>query len=239
MSGSKALIIVAEDDENVRAALTDALQAVGHEVEEAANGSALLAKTRGRGRRPDLILLDLRMPVLSGWEFLAIRNSDPVLLMVPVIVISGEDEAPAQFGQNASLRKPVDPRKLRAVVEEVLEETNPDPERRPRPTEPWSIDPERPTLLRNRLGHVVAVVATEREARRVAAAVNGVSQVSTEALQNGIIDKGIECLYELHRYDTDPAFKDEIDAGPGFASVAARREEVARLLGFGTRGRGR
>ena len=86
-------------------------------------------------------------------------------------------------------------------------------------------------MVRNSFGHAVAYFGSDREARRVTAAVNAVSQISTAALESGIIDKGLECLYELHRYDTDSAYRDEIDRGSGFSSLLETREEVAKLLG--------
>ena len=234
MSALKPYLVVAEDDESVRRLLVRTLEEFGYEAVGVANGAAALAKIRGGNRRPDLIVLDLNMPVLNGWEFLAVREGDPVLLMIPVIVLTGETRTPPEMGHSAFLTKPVDSESLKATVARILEEANPDPERAPRPSEPWSIDGSQRTYVRNSFARVVAVLASEREARRVVAAVNGVSRVSTSALENGIIDKGLECLFQLHRYDTDDGFRKELDAGAGLASVLARRDEIARLLDSAT-----
>jgi CheY-like chemotaxis protein len=225
-------LLVVEDDSGLRDTLVRSLESLGHRAEGVANGAAALAKVRGGHRRPDVIILDLKMPILSGWEFLAIRDGDPVLLMIPVILITGEPIDAKDVAPNALLSKPVDLEKLRVVVDRILQESSPDPERAPRPSEPWAVDADRPTLLRNAFDRVVAVVASDREARRVAAAVNGVSQISTAALEQGIIDKGLHCLYDLHRYDTDSAYREELDAGGGLASILEARNEVAKLLRF-------
>jgi CheY-like chemotaxis protein len=231
MTRSKPLIVVAENDEGYRRILLEFLEAEGYQAIEAANGADALQKIRS-GKRPDLILLDLEMPILSGWELLALREGDPMLLMIPVIVLSGKEDPGPEAGSNVFLAKPVSPAKLKLAIEQILDEANPDPERMPRRSEPWSVDGKRPNILRNNFGRVAAFVASEREARRVAAAVNGTSRLSTEALEQGIIDKGLECLYELHRYDTDETFRKELDTGSGVEPLLKRRDEIARVLHF-------
>ena len=57
------------------------------------NGADVLQKIRVTLRRPDLILIDLKMPVLGGWDFLAVREGDPF----PVIVLSGERDSPPEI----------------------------------------------------------------------------------------------------------------------------------------------
>ncbi|MFY9552180.1 MAG: response regulator [Thermoanaerobaculia bacterium] len=231
MVRSKPLVVIAENDEGYRQTVLEFLQAEGYLAIGASNGAEALQKIRS-GKRPDLILLDLEMPILSGWEFLAVREGDPMLLMIPVIVLSGRDNPGLEIGPNAFLAKPVEPAKLKRLIEQILDETNPDPERLPRSTEPWSVDEKRPNILRNSFGRVVAFVASEREARRVAAVVNGTARLSTEALEQGIIDKGLECLYELSRYDTDEKYRKEVETGSGIAPLLNRRDEIARMLHF-------
>jgi len=126
LSPTKPRIVVAENDPEYRRTLLDFLDSEGYEGVEAVNGADALEKIRG-GRRPDLILLDLDMPVLSGAEFLAVRESDPTLLMIPVIVISGAGDRPAEIGSGSFLAKPVSPDKLRRVIVETLDEADPDP----------------------------------------------------------------------------------------------------------------
>jgi CheY-like chemotaxis protein len=227
----RPLVLIAEDDESLRTSLEKFLESEGYDVIATPNGAAALQKIRSGNRRPDLILLDLRMPILNGWEFLAVREGDPVLLLIPVIVLSGEEKQPKpDLGPVVYVTKPVDFAQLGRAVAETLEEAMPDPERLPRASEPWSIHDERPNVIRNRFGRIIAYVRSQREARRLVAAVNGTSRISTEALETGIVDKGLECLYQLNRYDTDQDFKAQLDAETGITSIVARRAEIAALL---------
>jgi CheY-like chemotaxis protein len=86
----KKSILVIEDDDLTRDALRFILQAQGYEVAAAENGQAAL--DRLRECRPDLILLDLMMPVLNGWDFSARIALDPNLACIPVVVCSGAGE---------------------------------------------------------------------------------------------------------------------------------------------------
>jgi CheY-like chemotaxis protein len=227
---ARPLLLVADDDAAARSSLAEALQIEGYEVMGVPNAAVALQKIRGGGRRPDLILLDLRMPVLNGWEFLAIREGDPVLQLIPVIALSGEDDPPSGIGREAFLAKPVDLARLKKMIARVLEESRPDPQRLPRRTEPWSVAGNKPNVIRNAFGHVVSYVASEQQARRIVAAVNATSRISTEALEAGIIDKGLDCLYQLHRYETEPDFQKDLDARVGRDGIVARRAEIATML---------
>ena len=82
-------VLVVEDDEDIRADLTAILRVKGFTVEEAANGREALAHLRD-GRHPCLIVLDLMMPVMNGWELRAAMLADPVLAAIPVVVVSGK-----------------------------------------------------------------------------------------------------------------------------------------------------
>jgi CheY-like chemotaxis protein len=106
----------------MRVLLLDILRAAGYEADGAANGALALERLRVDDAPPDLILLDLQMPVLSGWELLAIREADPRLLLIPVLVISGESNFPAAKLRVPFLRKPVEPPSLLASVAKILQE---------------------------------------------------------------------------------------------------------------------
>jgi CheY-like chemotaxis protein len=227
MENQKAFVLVAEDDTSTRASLVEFLTSNGHEAAGVRNGAELLRRISEKPR-PDLIILDLVMPVVSGWEVLAVREANPAFLLIPVIVISGEVQAPPEIGPTAFLPKPVRLERLRVVINEILEQ--PDPQRAPRRSEPWSVDRVNQNLIRNSFGHVVAFVASAREARRIIAAVNGASQLSTQALEQGIIDKGLECLYDLNRYEVDADYRKQLDETNGRDSIQARRREVASML---------
>src|SRR5207249_2734199 len=81
-------VLVIEDQHYARQALVTTLVIHGCQVSEAANGrEALHLLTEGSA--PDVILLDLVMPIMDGWEFLKTRQKDPRLGAIPVIVVSG------------------------------------------------------------------------------------------------------------------------------------------------------
>jgi CheY-like chemotaxis protein len=70
----------------MRDALVEALRLEGYDVDAAADGAQGLSLARQH--RPDVILLDLMMPIMSGWEFRAAQVGDPRIAEVPVIVMS-------------------------------------------------------------------------------------------------------------------------------------------------------
>jgi two-component system, chemotaxis family, chemotaxis protein CheY len=109
-------VLVVEDDLDVREALVDALTIEGHVVATAGDG--LEALQVARRRPPDLILLDLMMPRMSGWEFRAAQRMDPVLSSLPVIVMSAcSREWDAELRAAAYLTKPFDLDTLLGLVE--------------------------------------------------------------------------------------------------------------------------
>jgi len=78
--------MVVDDERDIREAVTDALQDAGYEVLHARDGAEALSKLRAH--HPDVILLDLMMPGMNGWEFRAAQQGDPELCTIPVIVLS-------------------------------------------------------------------------------------------------------------------------------------------------------
>ncbi len=106
---SKRILIV-EDDRDTREALKIILAAAGHSVRLAANGREALDEL-GNGPSPDLILLDLMMPVLDGWHFLEQKKADPALAPIPVIIVSAAGDLPAKsasLGAVGLLQKPIE-----------------------------------------------------------------------------------------------------------------------------------
>jgi DNA-binding response OmpR family regulator len=82
-------VLVVEDDPDIRDALAEALESQGYEVDRARDGADALRVARARV--PDVILLDLMMPVMNGWAFRAAQRGDRALADIPVIVISAVD----------------------------------------------------------------------------------------------------------------------------------------------------
>jgi CheY-like chemotaxis protein len=86
MEGQPQVLIV-EDDPDLREALAATLGEEGFSLERASNGLEAIELLR-KGLRPRLILLDLTMPIVSGWEFRLFQQRDPELAAIPVILIT-------------------------------------------------------------------------------------------------------------------------------------------------------
>jgi CheY-like chemotaxis protein len=82
----KHTILVVDDDPEIRESLREVLLSAGHDVSTAANGKDALDHLHTR--RPDVILLDLMMPVMNGWQFRDAQKRSRALADIPVIVIS-------------------------------------------------------------------------------------------------------------------------------------------------------
>lgn len=81
-------ILIVEDDPAICDAYRIVLEQEGYEIVTAANGKDALAKLKNGAPLPHLILLDLMMPVMNGWEFLEARRADPALVGVPVVALT-------------------------------------------------------------------------------------------------------------------------------------------------------
>lgn len=82
------MILVVDDDADVRFILREILEAAGHEVVEAAHGAAALDLISPH-RLPDLVLTDLAMPILGGEELIGRLRSAPATAAIPIVVLSG------------------------------------------------------------------------------------------------------------------------------------------------------
>jgi signal transduction histidine kinase len=116
----KGHVLVVEDDQPLRDALGPLLEEDGYEVSLAANGREALRRLY-EDPLPNVILLDLRMPVMDGWQFRTIQKDDPRLGLIPVIAISADDSAQAAaISAEAYLRKPVSPNEILGTIKRVL-----------------------------------------------------------------------------------------------------------------------
>lgn len=110
---ARSPVLLVEDDDHLREVTADALRDSGIDVVEAADGAQGLAAMRAE--LPCLVLLDLMMPVMDGWELARVMAADPMLAAVPICVVSAvAQQAPPQARH--VLSKPASLAALLAVV---------------------------------------------------------------------------------------------------------------------------
>ena len=114
--GHRHRILVVEDDERLLEAMVSLLRLVGYTALGVLNGYAALERLRGE-QAPCLILLDLMMPEMDGWQFRKRQLADPKLTGVPVIVCSAHgDEDVASLRVQHYVEKPLDVRALLDLI---------------------------------------------------------------------------------------------------------------------------
>jgi two-component system, cell cycle response regulator DivK len=116
-------ILVVEDHEDNLQILRDLLRSAGFEMLEATDGAAGLRMAGSE--KPDLILMDVQLPVMDGYEATRRIKADPALANIPIIVVtsyalSGDEERAKAAGCDAYVPKPYSPRQLLAKVREHL-----------------------------------------------------------------------------------------------------------------------
>jgi CheY-like chemotaxis protein len=112
-------ILIVDDDADVREMLSQFFSIEGYEVATARNGQEALEQLR-QGQLADLILLDLMMPVMDGWQFRMEQQRDPHLAPIPVVVLSAvynARERAALLGAVDYMQKPVEFDKLIETAE--------------------------------------------------------------------------------------------------------------------------
>ena len=120
-------ILLVEDDYDLRHGMAEVLTDAGHEVRAAANGAEALDLLT-EGGPPRLILLDLMMPVMDGWQFRLKQLEDPALAGIPLVVVTAIPEVADDMGclEGAQLlAKPFDADGLLAAVERGARELAP------------------------------------------------------------------------------------------------------------------
>ena len=109
-------VLIVEDDADLRDMMAQLLSLEGFIAATVSNGREALEYLH-EGDRPDVILLDLMMPVMDGWEFRRRQQADPSVAGVPVIVLSALDQSrAADVRADAFLKKPLDFDRLLALV---------------------------------------------------------------------------------------------------------------------------
>jgi CheY-like chemotaxis protein len=118
-----AVVLVVDDETDLRALTTSFLTCIGYEVIEARHGEEAIARLTQNA--PDLVLLDLNMPVMDGWQFLAAqqRLRDGQLAAIPVLLLTAADSVSDQVATLKAVglvEKPFDPERLLAAIRAVL-----------------------------------------------------------------------------------------------------------------------
>jgi two-component system cell cycle response regulator DivK len=116
-------ILMVEDTEDNRQIVRDLLASVGHELIEASDGAEGIALAAQH--KPDLILMDIQLPVLDGYEATRRIKADPALRHIPIIAVtsyalSGDEAKTRAAGCDAYIAKPFSPRDLLAKIKELL-----------------------------------------------------------------------------------------------------------------------
>ncbi len=115
-------ILVVDDDTPIRSLLRQELNDAGYEVKEAANGKAALDMVRVH--KPDLIILDVMMPEINGFDVAAVLKNDPDTMDIPIIILSivQDKERGLRIGVDRYLTKPIDTDQLFKEVGALLEQ---------------------------------------------------------------------------------------------------------------------
>ena len=119
MSPSGKTVLLVEDNEDNRIIYSTILQHFGYRVMEALNGEEGIAKARAE--KPDLILMDISIPVIDGWEATQVLKRDPETRSIPIVALTAhalvsDREKAMEVGCDSYLAKPCEPK---AVVSEV------------------------------------------------------------------------------------------------------------------------
>jgi two-component system response regulator MprA len=123
----RSCLLVVDDDHDILLSLQDALEMEGYRVATASTGREA-QEALEHGLRPDLILLDLMMPGVSGWGFRAWQRSRQEFVSIPVVIVSGQGLSArevARLGADGYLPKPLDLDELLATVERFVPRQQP------------------------------------------------------------------------------------------------------------------
>ena len=117
------MLLIVDDDRDLRDSLADFLTIKGHEVHSVGNGREALEWVKDRTTYPGLIFLDIVMPVLDGWGFLDEIRGDLLIELIPVVVMSGSlgiTERARAAGAVHVLQKPFGGAEMLPVIERFL-----------------------------------------------------------------------------------------------------------------------
>ena len=113
MTANGKTVLLVEDNEDNRIVYSTILRHFGYEVSEALNGEEGIAKARAE--RPDLILMDISIPIIDGWEATQVLKRDPETKNIPIIALTAhalasDREKAMEVGCDGYLAKPCEPK---------------------------------------------------------------------------------------------------------------------------------
>jgi two-component system cell cycle response regulator DivK len=116
-------ILVVEDQEENRQILRDLFSTAGHEIIEVEDGVTAIAAAEQH--RPDLILMDIQLPIMDGYESTRRIKANPELRAIPIVVVtsyalSGDEQKALACGADSYVAKPFSPLELLAKINEYL-----------------------------------------------------------------------------------------------------------------------
>ena len=120
-------ILVADDEPMIRQLVNDMLETEGYDVIEASNGKALCEAISEA--LPDLVLLDVQMPVMSGFEVLKVLRNNPATANLPVVMLTSTpavvgEQAALGYGVSSYISKPWPANMIQAAVRVALRKAN-------------------------------------------------------------------------------------------------------------------
>jgi CheY-like chemotaxis protein len=123
MAGASKRILLVEDNEDNRIVYATVLRHFGYAVLEALNGEEGIAKARSE--HPDLILLDISIPIIDGWEAARVLKRDPDTRDIPIVALTAhalasDRERAMDVGCDGYLAKPCEPRVVLEEVERLI-----------------------------------------------------------------------------------------------------------------------
>ena len=127
MSIGRKTVLLVEDNEDNRIVYSTILQHFGYVVMEALNGEEGIAKARAE--HPDLILMDISIPVIDGWEATQVLKRDPETRGIPIIALTAhalasDREKAMEVGCDSYLAKPCEPKAVVSEVEKFIGKGN-------------------------------------------------------------------------------------------------------------------
>jgi signal transduction histidine kinase len=188
-------VLVLDDRQSDRQLLTTLLAYAGHQVLEATTGEEALRLARSE--RPDLIITDIVMPSMNGYEFVRRLRDDPAVADTSVVFctanyVEGEvRQMAASCGVSRFLPKPADPQTILSTIGEVLDS----PEPRPRPVVPADFDREQLRLLNDKLAEKVGELETvSAERQRLVAQLLRAHEQERRRIADSLHDDSIQAV---------------------------------------------